>query len=76
MVVCAIIERVAGRYRTARIDVLVGAVKIRVHRRILHRQSVAEIVLDHRQARLNIRIGIVVDRAAEKCREIAVRRER
>ncbi len=76
VIVGAVVERAVGGDRTARIDVLVGAVEVRVQRRILDGQPVAEVVLDHGHPGLHVGIGIVVDRAAEECGEIAVRRKR
>lgn len=46
-----------------------------VKRLALHRQSVFKIVFDLRHRRLHVRCRDVEERAAEECRQIAVRRE-
>lgn len=60
----------------AGIDVAIAAVVVGVERGILHRQPVAEIMLDHGGAGLQLDLGAVVARIAEEFRQVAIRRER
>ncbi len=70
------IERgVGGVHRRSRIDVLVEFLEVGVHRRILHGQSVFEVVIDHGHGGRRVDAGDIVDRAAEEGRQVAVRCE-
>ena len=63
-------------YCATRIDVAVTAVVVGIDGAVPYRQAIAEIVVDDGHAGLHFDLGGVVDRAAEKGRNVAIGRER